>query len=182
MLVRRIATLAIMVVVCCTGASRIAFADTIEDLITKGRQADQDRQVAQPISNLARANCAAGNGVLGGIAEQNPEAVRRALNSAKEGYDASYKILVDQAGSRAFKQPFDQTRLRILQKYTGTDLSKIVTREDLLRRIAAIVRQSSEALERIQSGKAEKDDLALVIANSTEITRLIAAFYDLTGV
>ncbi|MHC2257054.1 hypothetical protein ACVILK_006746 [Bradyrhizobium embrapense] len=182
MLVRRIATLAIMVVVCCTGASRIAFADTVEDLITKGRQADQDRQVAQPISNLARANCAAGNGVLGGIAEQNPEAVRRALNSAKEGYDASYKILVDQAGSRAFKQPFDQTRLRTLQKYTGTDLSKIVTREDLLRRIAAIVRQSSEALERIQSGKAEKDDLALVIANSTEITRLIAAFYDLTGV
>ena len=39
-----------------------------------------------------------------------------------------------------------------------------------------------EALERIQSGKPEKDDLALVIANSTEITRLIAAFYDLTGV
>ncbi|MBA1914587.1 hypothetical protein HLX87_25910, partial [Escherichia coli] len=82
------------------------------------------------------------------------------------------------AGSRAFKQPFDQTRLRNLQKYTSTDLSKIVTREDLLRRIAAIVKQSSEALERIQSGKPEKDDLALVIANSTEITRLIAAFYD----
>lgn len=46
MLVRRMTALAIIVVACCAGASRIALADTVDDLITKARQADQDRQVA----------------------------------------------------------------------------------------------------------------------------------------
>ncbi|WP_143271678.1 hypothetical protein [Bradyrhizobium mercantei] len=181
MLMRRMAALAIIASVCC-GAGRPAVADMVDDLISKTKEADQFKQVAQPISTLSRANCAAGNAVLSGIAEQNPDAVRRALSTAREGYDASYKRIIESVGTGKFKQPFDKEKLRLLQKYSDTDLKEIATREDLLRRIAEIVKQSSEALDRIQAGKPEKDDLARVIANSTEITRLIAAFYDLTGV
>jgi hypothetical protein len=146
------------------------------------KKADPEGLAAKPMSELSRAACSAGNAVLGGIAEQNPEAIQRALTSAKERYDYSYKLIMQAADSGAFKTPIDKKALGNWKRYTDADLNNVETREDLLRQIAMIVKNSTAAMERIESGKSNKDDLALIIKNSAEITRLIAAFYDLTSV
>ena len=135
---------------------------------------------AKPLSNVSQANCSAGNSVLAALSEQNPIAAQRALNSAKARYDDSYRSILEAVGTGAFKTPFDGKKLESIRKYPYTDLSKVTTHEDLLRQIAAIVKSSSEALARIQSGNADKGDLSLVIDNSAEITRLIAMFYNIS--
>jgi hypothetical protein len=154
-------------------------ANLVQDAARLAREADSKSLLAKPFSRLSEANCSAGNAVLGALAEQNFEAVQRALNSAKERYNDSYKLIIQAADTGAFKAPIDKKTLANWIKYTDADLSNIQTREDMLRRIATIVKNSTEAIARIESGKSEKGDLALVIKNSAEITRLIAAFYDL---
>lgn len=152
--------------------------EMIRQVMERVREGDSDLQARRPIAEAAKANCSVDD-VLSAIATGDETRIAPALEDAARRYRSVADQLDENADLEIFARPIDVSSW---SKVTDIDLSEVKTQADLLRKIAALARDSAEAARRISSGEGKETDLTRIVGNSADISRLIAVFFDLATV
>jgi hypothetical protein len=162
--------------------SGCAFAEGGESSLTKSLfervdKMDSDHLTTTGVSAAVDGGCDV-NRLLASIANRNNEAFGTALESAEERYISASELLFKASTNKAFQKPIDVTKWNIVVDIRS-ELRDVKTQSDLLQRIALKAKESAAALDRIKNGVGSEKDLNLVIKNSADIPRMIAALYDI---